>query len=281
MKKLSLIIFLFFSGLTYSFAEGPKELSQFQEQARIYRQQGIELQKAEDYNGAMSLFQRAIELDPEYAPAYNDIGVIFEASGLTEEAEAFYLRALKLDPKYLGAYSNLAFLYEGKRDLNRAGFYWKKRWELGSISDPWTNKAKSRFFDLTRVSPAIKQLYLNEETLKLDKEAAGYLKIKKEEDLKEHQGYLKLAFNLYKTGDYIKALGEADKALQINASTDALELRRLIRKKQAEKEKELAIKEMEEHFQKGVRYYQYDSPQAAQEEFNKIKALAASPRKDN
>ncbi|MFH1397706.1 MAG: tetratricopeptide repeat protein [Candidatus Omnitrophota bacterium] len=281
MKKTFLIILLFFLGPVILFAGEVKELSKFQEQARIYRQQGVKLQNNDDYDGAMSFYQKAVELDPEYAPTYNDLGVMYEAKGLIDQAEELYLRALKLDPEYLSAYSNLAFLYEGKRDLNRAGFYWKKRWEKGLESDPWTIKAQSKFIDLTRVSPAIKQLYINEETLTLDKEAAEYLKIKKEEELKKYQGYLKLANNLYKAGDYTKALEEANRAGQINNSVEVLELKTSISKKQAEKEKELKIKEMEEYFQKGVKYYRYDNPQVAQDEFDKIQALARPPRKNN
>ncbi len=270
---------LFFLGPAYLFAGEFKELNKFKEQARIYHQQGVGLQNNDDYDGAISFYQKAIELDPGYTPAYNDLGVMYEAKGLIDQAEELYLRALELDPEYLSTYSNLAFLYEGKRDLNRAGFYWKKRWEKGSESDPWTSKARSKFIDLTLVSPAIKQLYVNEETLKLDKEAVGYLKIKKEEGLKNYRGYLKSANNLCKTGDYTEALEEVNKAQAINNSAEVLELKKLISRKQVEKEKELNIKEMEEHFQKGVKHYQYDNPQVAQDEFNKIKALATSPRK--
>ncbi|MBU0503327.1 MAG: hypothetical protein KKG43_02940 [Candidatus Omnitrophica bacterium] len=279
LRKLSIILSLLFLVPAYLFAEESGIRDRLKEQSRIYRQQGMELQKRDDYSGANMFYQKAVELDPGYAAVYNDLGVMSEAEGFIDRAEQFYLMALKLDPKYLSPYSNLALIYEEKRDLPRAGFYWKKRWELGLESDPWTNKAKSRFFDLMLVAPAIKQAYIDEETLRLNKDAAAYLKIKKEEEKLDYQKFLKSANNLYRSGDYNKALEEVNKAQEISNSAEVIELRRSIIKKITEKEKNLKIKEMEEHFKKGVTYYQYDNPQVAQEEFNKIKALATSPQK--
>lgn len=119
-----------------------------QEQAIKYREAGLESQRVGNLAEAMSLYQKAIAIYPGYAAPYNDIGVVYEAMGLPERAEESYLSAIKLDPEYLSTYTNLAFFYEGKRQLEKAAFYWAKRVESGSADDPWTQKAKARLKDI-------------------------------------------------------------------------------------------------------------------------------------
>jgi len=117
-------------------------------QARQYREAGLENQRVGNLGEAMSLYQKAITVDPGYAVAYNDLGVVYEAMGFSERAEQSYLNSLKVDPAYLSAYTNLALFYEKKHDLDKALFYWGKRAQIGSPDDPWTQKAASRFKDI-------------------------------------------------------------------------------------------------------------------------------------
>lgn len=117
-------------------------------QAQQYRQAGLEKQRIGNLAEALSLYQKAIVIDPGYAVAYNDLGVIYEAMGFPERAEESYLKSLKIDPGYLSAYSNLALFYENQRDLEKAAFYWGKRAQIGSPDDPWTQKASCRFKDI-------------------------------------------------------------------------------------------------------------------------------------
>lgn len=125
-----------------------ENLTILQEQARIYRYQGLEAQNRGDLETAFTNYQKAVELDPSFEVGYNDLGILYEASGATERAEGSYLKAIKIDPYYLSAYTNLALLYENKRDLKNAAFYWKKRAQLGEPDDTWTIKAKARYDDI-------------------------------------------------------------------------------------------------------------------------------------
>ncbi len=127
-------------------------LSELQKQARSYRLQGLELQRLGDTDRALSFYQKAVELDPAYAVAYNDIGIIYEAKGLIDQAEEFYLKAINIDPGCLSAYANLALVYEGKRNLDQAVFYWRKRADLGSPGELWTERARQRLKDIYLVS---------------------------------------------------------------------------------------------------------------------------------
>jgi tetratricopeptide (TPR) repeat protein len=53
-------------------------------------------------------YQRAISLQPDYAPAYNNLATALHAQGRLDEAIATYQRALALRPEYPEAHYNLA-----------------------------------------------------------------------------------------------------------------------------------------------------------------------------
>jgi len=122
-------------------------LSVLREEARRYRQEGYDLQRVGDLDSALTFYQKAIELDKDYAVPYNDLGVISEAKGNDVAAEECYLQAIKIDPEFLSAYTNLALFYENKGDKDKAYTYWKKRAEKGAPEDLWTQKAKQRVGD--------------------------------------------------------------------------------------------------------------------------------------
>jgi tetratricopeptide (TPR) repeat protein len=68
----------------------------------------VALQAAGRLDDATDHYQRAIALQPDYAPAYNNIGTALRAKGRPAEAIAAYERALGLRPEYGEAHYNLA-----------------------------------------------------------------------------------------------------------------------------------------------------------------------------
>lgn len=129
-----------------------EELTQLQEQARLYRQKGHEMQRLGSLDEALAFYKKAVVCDPSYAVVQNDLGVLYEIQGLPGAAEESYLKSIQLDPLYLSAYSNLALLYESKHRLDKAAYYWQKRVELSTANDPWTRKARERLEDIRLVS---------------------------------------------------------------------------------------------------------------------------------
>ncbi|MCX5702961.1 MAG: tetratricopeptide repeat protein [Candidatus Omnitrophica bacterium] len=160
-------------------------LTQLQKQARDYRREGLKQQSLGNLEGAVSLYQKAIQLDPSYAVAYNDLGIIYETLSDPLRAEEHYLKALKFDSNLLSAYSNLALFYENKRDLDRAFFYWEKRASLGSPDDLWTKRASKRMSDIIQVTPYLKQNFIESETIALTGEVAEKKRIEKAGQLKQ------------------------------------------------------------------------------------------------
>jgi tetratricopeptide (TPR) repeat protein len=56
-------------------------------------------------------YQRALLLEPDYAPALNNLGAVFYAQKDYHKAEKFYRRALKLAPHSAVIYTNLGTAY--------------------------------------------------------------------------------------------------------------------------------------------------------------------------
>lgn len=59
---------------------------------------------------AISEFQRALALDPDYASAHNNLGHALIARGRLSEAAAHYREALRLQPNHVEARNNLGYL---------------------------------------------------------------------------------------------------------------------------------------------------------------------------
>ena len=62
---------------------------------------GIKVAQSNLWNEALYRWQKAVELDPTYAAAWNNLAIAFEHEGKFEEAKKAYEQALKLDPKNL------------------------------------------------------------------------------------------------------------------------------------------------------------------------------------
>ncbi len=196
-----------------------KDLTELQRQARLYRNQGLELQRIGNLEGAMALYQKAIELDPSYAVVYNDSGILYETKGFIRYAEDSYLKAIQADPYYLSPYSNLALLYENQRLLDKAALYWKRRAELGLPDDPWTQKAKQRVRDIKMVQEGAPDTSSEQAVFDLIRDVSRYKSIITEDDRELARVYFRKARMNYEKGDEVTALKEATDALLLDPSS--------------------------------------------------------------
>jgi len=202
-----------------------KNLTGLQRQARVYRAQGLEYQRIGNIDEAMAYYQKAIELDPAYAAPYNDLGIILEAKGLIDRAEEAYLRCIEIDPNYLSAYTNLALLYENKRDLNKSSIYWKKRAELGSPDDPWTQKARNRAQDISLVlsDRPLRELIREQEVVELLKDVAAQKTLLRKDDKALSRHHFEKAKQSYNKQDYATAIKEALDAQHLDSANEEIE----------------------------------------------------------
>ena len=75
-------------------------------------------------NGAISYYQKALQLNPDLDVVYNNLGIALKENGRTEEAIAQYQKAISLNPDSANAYQNLGNAYReiGKTEEARSAF---------------------------------------------------------------------------------------------------------------------------------------------------------------
>ena len=93
-------------------------------------QQGNAAQKAGNFAEAERIFRRAIELDPNYALAYNGLGTALGDQKKLDEAIAAFRKALELDPNYAFAYNNLGVALSKQKKWDEAIAAFQKALEI-------------------------------------------------------------------------------------------------------------------------------------------------------
>ena len=94
-------------------------------------QKGYNAYVNKEYDKAISFYLKAIELDPDYADAYVNLGVTYKNQGNNIKAIESYEKAIELDPVNAGAYVNLGNCYY-ESDFSTTLIYYKKAARLGN-----------------------------------------------------------------------------------------------------------------------------------------------------
>jgi arylsulfatase A-like enzyme/Tfp pilus assembly protein PilF len=94
--------------------------------ADVINAYGIALSESGRLREAAAQFRRAIALDPNNAPAYQNLGIAALRAGDIGTAEAHLLRALQLNPRLPLALNTLGVVYIRKNDPARAQEAWKR-----------------------------------------------------------------------------------------------------------------------------------------------------------
>ncbi len=135
---------------------------------------GAALQDDQRLDEAIAHYRRAIELSPDYAPAYNNLGTAYRAQGRLPEAIRSYERALTLNPDYQEVHYNLgnALLDSGKIDraideFGRAGEAMASAVEVHNnlgiafAAKGQLDSAIAEFREAVRIEPASVQAHRN------------------------------------------------------------------------------------------------------------------------
>ncbi|MBR2518182.1 MAG: tetratricopeptide repeat protein [Selenomonadaceae bacterium] len=81
---------------------------------------GNKLYYAKNYNGAMKLYDEAIQINPNYFGAYNNRGNVYDDLRQYERAIQDYDKAIELNPNYVLAYNNRGSVYDNLNQYDRA-----------------------------------------------------------------------------------------------------------------------------------------------------------------
>ena len=71
---------------------------------------GVEAMTDEKWAAAQKNFEKAVGIDPDYAPAWSDLGQVLKEQSKPDEARAAWEKAVQADPKYLKPYIQLTEL---------------------------------------------------------------------------------------------------------------------------------------------------------------------------
>ena len=83
-------------------------------------EEGLKIHYAKDYNGAIKLYNEAIELKPDWSWPYNNRGNAYEDLKQYERAIQDYDKAIEINPNYLMAYNNRGNAYSDLGQNERA-----------------------------------------------------------------------------------------------------------------------------------------------------------------
>jgi len=96
------------------------ELPYSEEVVELLGQAGAALQYDDDPDTAEQLYQRALALDPECCPAYNNLALVAERRGDMQTMRARLEQCLQVDPEYAMARCNLAELLLREGQVEKA-----------------------------------------------------------------------------------------------------------------------------------------------------------------
>ncbi|MCD6327403.1 tetratricopeptide repeat protein [bacterium] len=100
------------------------------QEARKQYEKGRQLGKQGRTDEAIALFNKAIEVDPNYAEAHNGLGFAYLLKGEDDMGEREIKEALRLKPDFSKAIRNLAILYLRQKRMNEAMPLWKQLTEI-------------------------------------------------------------------------------------------------------------------------------------------------------
>src|SRR5512133_1771409 len=105
-KTLAFAIVMLALVAQFALAGGPRSEAQAQVQF------GIDVAQKGLWKEALYRWEKAVEIDPQYAAAYNNLAIAYEHEGMFEKARKAYDKALELDPNNTSIRQNYDFFKE-------------------------------------------------------------------------------------------------------------------------------------------------------------------------
>ena len=112
-----------------------------------------------DIDKIVEIYQRILDLDPNNAEAYYNLGVYYFNLGSIDTAEKFFNRAVRVG-NYVDAHLYLGHIYEekGLRDKAIEEYRLRIRYKRG-LDDPYADEARKRLFNLVKPDTSLLKLH--------------------------------------------------------------------------------------------------------------------------
>lgn len=167
--------------------------------------QGTQLMESGSNQEALKLFEETVKLDPEFGPAYANIGTIYALKGEYEFARLAYEKARTVAPGYAGTYLNFAVtqLENGKESDAESSF----------------RMALSLYPSSAAARLGLGQIYLKQRQYqKARSEFSKVINLSRGRGIEALNAYIGLAAIYFYTGDYEKARQQYAHAIKIEPS---------------------------------------------------------------
>lgn len=129
---------LYFSNEDYDLAleNYAKSIELNRNDAYVFNKFATTLWQKDFVEEAIIAYKSAIDINPEYAPAYNNLGVVYlDGKNMLSEAKDCFETSIEKDDKYIMAYFNAGRVCEKLGDKIQAAKYYGKAGDLNSISN--------------------------------------------------------------------------------------------------------------------------------------------------
>ena len=141
------------------------------DEAGLYNNLGLTYDDLGQHEEAIAAYQRATELDPNYARPHNGLGNVYSDLGRPEEAIAAYQRAIELDLDFVYSYNGLGNVYSDLGRHEEAIAAYQRAIELDPNYTAPHNNLGGVYRDLGRQEQAIAAF---QRTIDLDPNFAGF-----------------------------------------------------------------------------------------------------------
>jgi len=102
--------------------------------------QGNESMAAGDFTHAEACFQQSLQIAPDFAEAYANLGLLMDQQGNAKSAEAHYRRSIELKPNYPETHLNLGALLASQKRFSEAEAAYQQCIELqADAAAGWSN----------------------------------------------------------------------------------------------------------------------------------------------
>lgn len=95
-------------------------------EAMKYYEEGYDYSQKQKFDKAIVSYRKAVELDPKFAFAWDNLGLSYRKTGNYDEALKCYKKSIEIDPYGIMPLQNIAIVYEYKKDYKQAAAVYEK-----------------------------------------------------------------------------------------------------------------------------------------------------------
>jgi len=107
-----------------SMSDNPKAMELYQ--------QGLDATKSEDFRKSIECYRKAVKIDPNFAYAYDNMGICYRRLEEYDKAIEAYEKSLKIDPYGTMPLQNLGIVYQRKKEYAKAIAAYERLAEIDS-----------------------------------------------------------------------------------------------------------------------------------------------------